>query len=191
MRLLLPLIVLTLIRFEIVSAQPNARQVDMEWQQMLPAVRDAIKNVSVVHADFAGINDRAIRIDTTVDITGDDVPEALVYLGGGGASTDEFTVIRIEAHKPVIAAFRNRNGKTSAMVFFQGSSVMHSDAVQLVAEQHAVYAFHFKYGPTGKLSECGGEAYVWNDHSKTFDYSSHVSTTLTRRNCRQVPQTVR
>jgi hypothetical protein len=189
LRFLAVVIGLALIQIQTVFAQREARPVDPQWQTMVLAVREAIMKASFAHPEFAGIDNRAIGIDTTVDITGDGVPEALVHLGPGGASTDQFTVMRIEAHKPVIAVFRDRNGKTAPMVFLQGSSVMHSDSVKLLPAQHAVYAFHFNYGPTGKLHECGGEAYGWNDHTKAFDYSSRLSEKITKESCRQVPQT--
>jgi len=133
----------------------------------------------------------SIGIFKTADITGDGVPEALVYLGTGGASTDEMTVMRMEDHKPVLAVFRGRDGKVSPVVFLEGASVTHTDGVELLPEQHAVHAIHYNYSGNGKLHQCGGEAYTWNAQSKTFDYNSALTKNLTKATCRQVPKAAR
>jgi hypothetical protein len=67
-------------------AYQTAKPVD--WQ-MIPIIRSALKN----DPEFRGTEQPyySIGIRRTADITGDGVPEALVYLGTGGASTDEMT----------------------------------------------------------------------------------------------------
>jgi hypothetical protein len=68
-------------------AYQTAKPVD--WQAMIPIIRSALKN----DPEFRGTEQPyySIGIRRTADITGDGVPEALVYLGTGGASTDEMT----------------------------------------------------------------------------------------------------
>lgn len=118
------------------------------------------------------------------------MPEAIVGLGTGGASTEEVTVMRIENGEPVLAIFRNRDGRLSPRDFAIGASVMHTDNLELLPQDRAVYATHYNYNSSdGKLHECGGEAYRWNAHSKTFDYNSSMTRKLTKRTCREVPQT--
>ncbi len=97
-------------------------------------------------------------------------------------------VMRIENGEPVVARFRGRNGKVSSMVFLDGASVMHTDGVEMLPEQHAVYSLHYNYGSNGKLRECTGEAYQWNPDTKLFDYKHRLGKKLTRDTCRKVPQ---
>ena len=118
------------------------------------------------------------------------MPEALVYLGTGGASTDEMTVMRMEDHTPVLAVFIDRAGKASPVVLLEGASAMHGNGVQLLPEQHAVYAFHYNYGGNGKLDHCGGEAYTCNAQTKIFNFNTTLTKKLTQITCRQVPKTV-
>jgi hypothetical protein len=165
-------------------AHPTAKPVD--WQAMIPIIRSVLKN----DPEFRDIEQPyySIGIRRTADIRGDGVPEALVYLGTGGASTDEMTVMLIENGKPAVARFRGREGKVSSMVFLEGASVMHTDGVEMLPEQHAVYSLRYNYGGNGKLRECTGEAYQWNPSTKLFDYNHRLGKKLVRDTCREVPQ---
>ena len=164
-------------------AHQTAKPVD--WQAMIPIIRSALKN----DPEFRGEQPYySIGIRRTADVTGDGVPVALVYLGTGGASTDEMTIMRIENGEPVVARFRGRDGKVSSMVFLEGASVMHTDGVEMLPEQHAVYSLHYNYGSNGKLRECTGEAYQWNPDTKVFDYNYRLGKKLTEDACRKVPQ---
>jgi hypothetical protein len=98
------------------------------------------------------------------------------------------TVMRIENGEPVVARFRGRDGKVSSKVFLEGASVMHTDGVEMLPEQHAVYSLHYNYGSNGKLRECTGEAYQWNPDTKLFDYNHRLGKKLTHDTCRKVPQ---
>jgi len=132
----------------------------------------------------------SIRIGKTADVTGQGASEALVYLGTGGASTDELTVMQIQHDKPVLALFRGRVGKVSPMVFVEGASVMHTDGVDLLPREHSIFSVHYDYSSNGKLHQCNGEAYTWNSHAKTFDYNLRLTQKITETSCRQVPKTL-
>jgi hypothetical protein len=167
-----------------VLAHQTAKPVD--WQAMIPIIRSVLKN----DPEFQGIEQPyySIGIRRTTDITGEGVTEALVYVGSGGASTDAMTVMRIENGEPVVARFRGRDGKVSSMVFLEGASVMHTDGIEMLSEQHAVYSLHYNYGSNGKLRECSGEAYQWNPATKLFDYNPLLGKKITQDTCRKVPQ---
>lgn len=166
-------------------------QPTVDWQAMIPAIREVLKSESGRNFEFRGIEeDYPIRIEKTADLTGQGALEALVYLGTGGASTDEMTLMRIEHDKPVLGLFRDRDGKVSPMVFLEGASVMHTNLVDLLPRKHSIYAIYYNYSSTnGKLDQCGGEAYTWNSHAKTFDYNLRLTNKITRTSCRQVPKT--
>jgi hypothetical protein len=143
---------------------------------MIPAIRETLKAESLRNPEVQGVEEHySIGIRQIADLTGDGVPEALVYLGTGGASTDEMMLMRIRDGKPVFAVFRGRSGKASSMTFLEGASVMHTDSVELLPQEHAVYSIHYSFAglnPDGvqKVHECSGEAYQWNPHMSTFDY---------------------
>ena len=161
-----------------------------DWQRIMPAVREALKRqfpderLDVYPAQPTGI----LRAGGVADVTGDGVPEAIVAFGIGGASTSQVTVMRIQDGNPVVALFKDRAGKTSPMVWADGASVMHTDGVNLLPREHAVFAIHYNYGSSGKLHQCGGEAYTWHSQSETFDYNSALTKKLTKTTCRQVPK---
>jgi hypothetical protein len=184
--------ILVLTFMPLALAQTGSAPRSVDWKGMIPGIREVLKTESTSNPEFGGIEEHySIGIFKTADITGDGVPEALVYLGTGGASTDEMTVMSTEDHKPVLAVFRGRNGKVSPGVFLQGASVTHTDTVELLPQQHAVHAIHYNYSGNGKLHQCGGEAYTWNAQSKTFDYNPPLTKTLTKATCRQVPKAAR
>ena len=67
---------------------------------------------------------------------------------------------------------------------------MHSDRVDLLPREHAVFHFHFQYMSDGKLGLCDGEAYRWDSQTRTFDYDSRLSTRLAQNFCSKVPQNI-
>ena len=155
----------------------------VDWKAMIPAVRSALETQfpdERVEEHYPVAIARAADI---ADITGDGVSEALVYLGTGGASTDQMTLMRMEDSKPVVALFRGRDGKISSMVFLRGASVRHGDGIDMLPNEHAVYSSHYTTDDDGKLDKCSGEAYQWNRHTKTFDYSPRLSKKLAQSSC--------
>jgi hypothetical protein len=160
-----------------------------DWQTMIPAVREALKAQFPEERIEGPYPVGILRPGHVADITGDGVSEALVSFGAGGASTSQLTLLWIEGGKPVVARFKDRAGKIGPMVFVEGASVIHTDDVDLMPQEHSVYAIHYNYGANQKLHQCGGEAYIWNPHSETFDYNPALTRKLTKIKCGQVPKT--
>lgn len=159
----------------------------VDWKSMMPTVRLVLQKQfpGEVGKDYdIGI----LRAGHIADITGDGVPEALVWLGTGGASTNALALMRIQGGKPVVALFEDRKGKTEPMVFLEGASVTHTDTVDLLPKEHALFHFQSFYMGEGRLPSCNGEAYRWNPRTKIFDYDSRLSTRLTQDWCPKVPQ---
>jgi hypothetical protein len=76
------------------------------------------------------------------------------------------------------------------MVFVEGASVMHTDRINLLPRKHSIYALYYNYSSgNGRLDQCGGEAYTWNSHAKTFDYNGRLAKKIAQTSCRQVPKT--
>ncbi len=163
-------------------AQASPKVVD--WESMIPTIRSEVRD------EFKGVKDvRPIDIRKTEDITGDGRPEALVYLGLGGASTDLSAVMRMEYDRPVAALFRQRDGTVSTMTFLEGASAMHGDEIDLLVQEQAISATHYKMDSSGKRFEsCGAEVYKWNTETKTFNYNPRLSERVGRDYCRKVAQ---
>jgi hypothetical protein len=167
-------------------AEPTAKDVD--WNSMMPSVRSALEKQFPEQSVRAPYPVGILRPSHIADITGDGTPEALVFFGTGGASTSPVTLMRIENGKPIVALFKDRKRKIQPIVFLEGSSVTHSDQVDMLPNEHAVFYFHFQYRGNGRLGPCDGEAYRWRAPTKTFDYDSRLSKKLTQDSCRKVPQ---
>jgi hypothetical protein len=151
----------------------------IEWKSLIPQIRKALNDT------FAGQGieeNYHIQIYGTGDITGDGVQEAIVYLGTGGASTDEVTLMRIENGSPVVAKFR-KNGAAQTHIFLRGASVTHSDDFRLVPEEHAVYSMSSMTDSEGRLARCSVTAYRWSPLTKTFDWNVQLSKQIGRNAC--------
>jgi len=117
------------------------------------------------------------------DITGDGVPEALVYTGDGGASTDFLVLMRIEGGKPVLARFKDAKGKRFDPGFLEGASVTHGIHGNAPDENAIYLGSHFINDTGTGFSRCSVRAYRWNAETKTFDWNRNLSTQLTRSFC--------
>ena len=130
-------------------------QAGVDWKALIPAIREQLAEAGQPEQRYS------VGIRQQADLTGDGIPEALVYLGDGGAYTDYLAVMRVVNGKPVFAKFKARDGRISQTEFAQGSSVMHSVGVELRPDQHAVFSFHHDLSGDmpQKVVQCGGEAY--------------------------------
>jgi len=151
-----------------------------DWEHLLPSIR------SVLKGEFP--NERVeelseISIERTVDVTGDGIPAALVHIGPAGAYTAELTVMRLEDSKPVTAIFRQKEGKTGALIFLEGSSVRHGEAVTMRPKEHVVFSGHWSTDDSGKVDHCTGEAYKWSPQAKIFNFSRRLTSKIIREWC--------
>ena len=152
-----------------------------DWRSMMPAIQ------KVLEAQFPR-EESSGGIYRTADITGEGVTEALVLEGMGGASTTQVTLMRIEDSKPVVALFKDRGGKTGPLELIEGSSVMHTDGIDTLPKDHALFTFHYNYNGEGAIEGCGGDAYRWNAKTKVFEYDGRLSKRLADDACRKAPQ---
>lgn len=155
--------------------------VGIDWKARLPEVQSAVRESFPKEAAEAHY---PASISRTADLTGKGESEALVDLGSGGY-TEEFTVVRMEGDKPVVAKFGDKDDKASPKVFFEGFSDGNGTAVKLVPQQHVVFSGHWSVNGT-KVKRCGGEAYAWDALSKSFKLSRKAGKELTREFCQGV-----
>jgi len=162
------------------APQPNLEDMKRYWQALVPSIPSVLKQ--------AFPNERIeenyqVRIVETADITGDDIPEALVYLGEGGAYTDYVTVMRIEEGKAVVALFKEDHGKVSTRIFLQGASVRRGESVHMLPDKKAVYSMSASTDDYGREDTCGVGAYQWDAQRRIFVWNKLLSKQITKIEC--------
>lgn len=161
-------------------AAMDAPRQQVDWKSMLPMVRLAVRHEFPKVVAQAHYPPSILR---TADLD-DGVSVAVVDLGTGGF-IEEMTVMRLEGATPVAARFRQRDDKIGPLVFSSGVSEGEGEVVELVPNDHAVFAAHWKRDGT-KLKKCGGEAYQWDSSAKNFGFEKKLSKTMTREFCQKV-----
>lgn len=171
------------------TTSPESIPKQVDWENLIPAIK------TVIGPTFLGVRVEeyySLSIFSKNDITGDGVPEALVNLGSGGAYTSYLTLIRVENDTPVVAQFKQKDGKVSPLIFLAGASVMNGESVVMIPDKNAIYAGHWsravKGTPFGSLTDCRVEAYQWNSQTKTFDFSSTLSNDVRPSFCQKAEQ---
>ena len=173
------LILLSTVAVSIPAAAANS----IDWKSLIPKIREVLKQT---FPEERIEEHYALGILAQTDITGDGLPEAVVYLGTGGASTDEVTLMRIENDSPVVQRFKEKNGAVGTHIFLRGASAMHSDDFKFIPEKQAVYSFSSRNDSEGRLADCRVTAYKWNTSTKTFDWSHLLSSQIKRKVCQKI-----
>jgi len=162
------------------TPQPKPEDMKRYWQALVPSLPSALKQAfpnQPIEEDYQ------VRIVETADITGDGVPEAVVYLGVGGAYTDYVTVMRIEEGKAVVALFKEANGKVSTSIFLQGASVRHGESARMLPDKKAIYSMSTSTDDYGREDRCGVAAYQWDAHRRIFISNMLLSKQIAKSNC--------
>lgn len=168
--------------------KPNPEDMKRYWQPLLPDLPGILK-LAFPDCCVEPVNSPTwngyypVRIVQTADVTGDGVPEALVYLGQGGASTDYITVMRIEADKPVVALFKEASGKMSPQVFLRGASATHGDTTDFLPDQRAVYWMSTTTDQNGMANTCTVTAYQWNAQEHVFRLNKLLGKQIAAAHC--------
>jgi len=156
-----------------------------DWKSLLQTIETLIGSTFL----DVRVGREPMSIWQTDDITGDGIPEAIVYLGEGGAYNSYLILIRIENDKPVIAQFKQKDGKISPLLFLAGGSVMNGEGVMMLSDKNAIYFGHWSKAvsgePYGKLSNCSVEAYKWNLQTKMFDFNQSLSNEIRSNYCQK------
>lgn len=158
----------------------NSKAID--WESLLPSMRTALKQA---FPNERIEESRSISIYKKVDVTGDGIPEVLVNLGTGGATTDLVTSMRIENDKPIAPLFKQKDGKISILLFSAGAggSGRYGSTAEMLANKNAIYsASYSKYGESADY--CRAEAYQWNSQTKIFEYNIGLSNEVQQDYCK-------
>lgn len=170
-----------------VTPTPTPKQVD--WQSLIPAIQLELgPEFSDVKVEERG----SLSIYQSVDITGDNVSEALVDIGSGGAYTEYLTLMLVKNGQPAVAEFKQEDGKISPLLFLVGASAMNGEDVEMLPEKNAIYSGHWsgtvQGNSFGNLTDCGVEAYQWNDSVKIFEFNAGLSEEIRPDFCRRAEQ---
>jgi hypothetical protein len=167
-------------------AQPPAqsRKTDTpavkQWEAMLPLVQRVLAK-SGYRCESEGWSPGILNAaDTGV------LSFALIDACDSGASTDEVIVMWLDGSQPARARFRGAERRSVDPNLLDGSSVTHSNGVELVPAKNAIYSSFSTTDQTGKIDTCGVTAYVWNVSAKTFDEDAQFSSQATQTHCAQV-----
>jgi hypothetical protein len=162
--------------------EENSKIANIDWEDLIPEIQIIIDEQ--LHKGMKIETMRPIRIAEEKDITGNGLPEALVYLGTGGAATDSFTLVRIEKNKPVIAEFRERNGNVSFLTFLSGTggSGRYGLDVAMIEKENAICSTSF-LAYQNESDYCRAEAYQWNPQTKIFEFNPDLSTEIEKEYC--------
>ena len=150
-----------------------------DWTTMLPMVQVAVRH------EFPKIVAQAhypASITKTFDVA-PGVQMALVDLGTGGYA-EEMTVMRLEGNTPVAARFKERDEKVVVKMFLSGTTENEGGALNVVPADHALFAGHWE--KKGKKTNCGGEAYQWDEKAKNFGYAKKLTKQMAKEYCQQV-----
>jgi len=171
----------------VTSPEPTPKPVN--WESLIPTIRTAVGPTFLgVRVEESG----PLNIFQKNDITGDSIPEALVNLGSGGAYTSYLTLMKVENDKPVVAQFKQKDGKISPLMFLSGASVMNGESVVMLPDKNTIYAGHWSRAvsgtPFGSLTNCSVEAYQWNSQTKNFGFSLSISNEVRPGFCQKAEQ---
>jgi hypothetical protein len=171
-------------------ATPHAAAI-AKWKALLPAINKVLEKHNLkCHTEWIPPIWSPQIVDAAEFSSGDHVSVALVDYCNGGAYTDWIVAMILEDGRPALSRFRKANGQDERVEFASGSSVMHSLCAELVPGKDAIYDFHWDYGQTGSLQDCGIKAYVWNTETKTFRLNTELSKHATQSRCSTVPTTI-
>ena len=149
------------------------------WTSMLPAVTPVLTGA---FPDSSVGQRAAVSVEEEKDITGDGNPEAMIDLGTGGASTEQYALVQYDNGMPVAASFQDADGTVGPITFLRGGSADHSDDFAMDSEDRMVYSISTESDPDTGLS-CMASAYVWNQSTAMFMYSADRSSDIEARSC--------
>jgi hypothetical protein len=168
-----------------ISHTPAATTTEsVNWQDKLGEVTVALKR-DLARPNLGNVQPITI-LRGDADVTGDGIPEALVYTGDGGAYTDELAVMRLEEGKVVTALYKQKDGTTGPFLVNGGASALNQLDYGMVSAKNAVYQTEVMRNSNGTTALCTLDAYVWNSQTNIFEYSLSVSKDLEPGYCKNV-----
>ena len=150
------------------------------WRSIVPAIKNALKENNL-NCDYAGGWEPRV-VDAANFSTSDHMSAALVDWCAGGASTDSIVAMNLQDGRPAISRFVNAKGQPQTVEFLDGSSVTHSDGVELAPENNAILSFHSMRSEERTI-DCGVNAFVWQPQLRAFKFDKGLSAKATQSRC--------
>ena len=152
-----------------------------DWSTLVPSLTPVL---AAAFPDESVGQRGPVAIEEQSDLTGDGIPEAMVDMGSGGASTEQYALMRIQDGAPVAAVFQDQDGSVGPLVFLRGAAAAHTDDFGLLPDDHEIYAISTELDPeTGAPSTCTAEAYLWHPGTLQFLYSADRSHAVESQLC--------
>lgn len=122
--------------------------------------------------------DRPVTISEKVDITSDQIPEVVISLGIGGATTDGLALFRMEKDSLVFARMKAKDGSILPVTFLSGGggAGRYGHGYELLPQNHAFSISSYSIYGT-KDDYCKTDVYQWNINTKLFEYNQALSLT--------------
>lgn len=115
------------------------------------------------------------------DITGDGVPELLVYTGESGSTTDFYTIVKVNNGEPEIVKIKEPNGKVSSLSGSNGGggSGRYGSSLEMLPDQKSILSSSYSvYGE--KNDSCSSDIYTWNPKTTLFEHNKALSDIKTK-----------
>jgi hypothetical protein len=115
------------------------------------------------------------------DITGDGIPELLVYTGVSGATTDFYTVVKVDNGEPEVVNIQESNGKIRKLSGSRGAggSDRYGSSLEMLPDQKSILSSSYSvYGL--KDDNCSSDIYTWNPKTKLFEYNKAITDVKTK-----------
>jgi hypothetical protein len=138
-----------------------------EWKQLMHAVSEAITAQRACTAD-----ESQVTIVDAAKFSSKGPSVALIGGCHGDVKHDPLIVMRLEDGQPVLAEFRGTSGQPVAPEFMRNDSQLDARGVQLVPHGSAIVSTSDKRDEHNQALDCSVGAYVWNPHTKTFDWNA-------------------
>ena len=147
----------------------------LDWSAKIPEIRTALG----VAFPTVAIGQRSpISIIQTADVTGDGIPEALVDMGTGGASTDDVSLVGYQ-HGVVVLSWTGPDSSLQPINFPQGSASLHASEVGLDSSHNTIYAVDLTYKTNGTLDTCTPQLFRWNSALNAFEFYEDATLNAT------------
>ena len=158
------------------------------WQKLIPAIRKILDQDPHLFAS------NGIRVESRSPLevfgettSSDNVSEALVGLGDGGASNEGVVVMRLEKSDPMLTYYEDRDGVKHIALAMYGATAIYGEALTLLPQDNAIMI-----GSWGKTIDdsgnivkmnCETPAYRWNSSQQLFTFNQALTEQYHDRFC--------
>ena len=143
-------------------------------KELLHTLKEAFPNMN-----FIGKNRHPYVVES-FDFTANGTPRtiAIVDMACGGASTEYYTVCKLEGKALKVVNFKDKNGKITHLFFTEGGSIKHTERVKFIndgKDNFILYHIEILRNDAGEVTSIAVDAYKWNNTENLFEYSKEFS----------------